>query len=515
MYSGQQLEQSLNLAASHQEFRGKGASEDDTTYSMIEKLDGLTRNSKPEISYFQPIIKVFVPILLPSNKHEPTNFLNGSMEESQLDVKLEPFDSEEQYFDTRTAPTKRKSGLPNQMNSFTEPRSSCTICKESKKSESLWYFGRTVERLILVLGCLSRGFFTVMCAEEIMRKKKRFHVCSCHIRETVEEIYEKLGLTIPEDLYSCSMELFENIFNSVAHLNPGMTKEEFQEALFEFFIKYEHVREENEARPQLSWNKVAKVKEEADFERVQDDCNDEDEVDPLSPELINSITTYDLSTPRNRRCTICRLLSAPDGIKSFIRECDRLLIIIGCLVGESINIRQAEGLMKKTSIYVCNSHIQETHREIYKKMYSAEPEDLEFDSKIQKMMTSVTLLIPDMKLSPLRRMLNEFLIKYNYLMSEEQKYVPKPLRTRKSASQDLEEMEETEENVSLDGGEHLEDSAYYPDDSDDSTWPDKKHSPKASTSSAKKSRKMEDSDEDWEPSVVKKKKKVCSADKND
>ncbi|KAF1762733.1 hypothetical protein GCK72_010995 [Caenorhabditis remanei] len=470
MYSGQQLEQSLNLAASHQEFRGKGASEDDITYSMIEKLDGLTR--KPKTPYFQTIRKVV------SNKPEPHIFvptlLPSSIEES--DVKLESFNPLEPHFDTTTATTKHKSKP--------RTRSHCSICNDSKASELLWYFKRRIERLILVLGCLSRGFFTVMCAEEMMRKYM-FYVCSCHIWETIEEIYEKLELKAPKDLYSCSMELFENMFNSVAHLNPGMTKDEFQEALFEFFIKYENVREENETRPQLSWNKVAKVKEEPS--RVPED--DEDEVDPLNPELTNS---YDLSTPRNRRCTICRLLRGPGDIKSFRRECDRLLIIIGCLVGESINVRQAEALMRKTNIYVCNNHIEETHREIYKKLCSAESDLGGEPVKIQKMMDTVTLLMPELELSTLQRMLNEFLNKYNYLMSEEQKYVSKPQESE----------EKGQENESLDEGEE---SDYDPDDSDyspDSTWP-MKNLPEESTSSAKKSRKRKDSDENWEPSKKK------------
>ncbi|EFP03412.1 hypothetical protein CRE_09579 [Caenorhabditis remanei] len=454
MYSGQQLEQCLNLAGSHQEFRGKGASEDDITYSMIEKLDGLTRNSKSKIPYFQTIRKVVL------KKPEP-----------QLVVKK--LDPEEP---PKTAPIKRKRALPNPDEPKPPPRSHCTICKDLKQYDSLWYFGRTIERQILILGWLSRGFNLEEDITRIMRKKA-FNVCPCHIRETIEEIYEKLGLKVPKDLYSCSMELFENMFNSVAHLSPGMTKEEFQEALFEFFVKYEDVKEEL-TRPKLPWNKVVKVNQDDELLESEGTSRpDEDEVDPLSADLmVNSKTTYDLSTPRNRRCTICRLLRGHGDIKPFRKESDRHLIIIGCLVGESINIRQAEALMKKTNIYVCNSHIEETHREILKKLCS---EDLDAGSK--EMMTTVTLLMPELKLSTLKRMLKEFLIKFNFLMSEEQKYVPKPRRAQKSQKSASKESEESEERDQSEENDSLDEGGETPESPGESS--------EESTSSAKKEKK--------------------------
>ncbi|EFP09834.1 hypothetical protein CRE_21404 [Caenorhabditis remanei] len=148
-------------------------------------------------------------------------------------------------------------------------------------------------------------------------------------------------------------------------------------------------------------------------------------------------------------------------------------VIIGCLVGESINIRQAEALMKKINIYVCKSHIEETHREIYKKLCSHESEDLNPDSKIPKVMTTVSLLMPELKLSTFQQILNEFLIKHNYMMNGDQ--------TEETDSLDESEKEE----------ERLEESDYYLDGSDcspdDATLPIKKYSPDASTSSAEKS----------------------------
>ncbi|KAF1767429.1 hypothetical protein GCK72_007388 [Caenorhabditis remanei] len=433
--SGTKLEQSLNLAGSLQNFRGKGASEssdseDGITEDMMRILDRTAEQTSENLTPKDISVKKELP--------EIDDFQEVTWQEpSSSIVKLEPLDPpDESQFDMFTVPAIQELEHPEQV---IHPQSArgcplrCHICKEMKRPGDYLNIRRECDRLSILAGCLYRELISFQHAERISNFRC-IVVCNSHIPEIIEEIYGRIGLTSRKDLYDCSLDRLEDMLINVRRLAPEMTAGALRTALVLFLTKFDQCREieieEHRSPPIQSQAKHSDSRRRPDTDWIPNSdqilnitCQkmEQSNLPEDSPQNPSSTAPKSINPrSRNKRCIICSQIKSLGEFRDIRKANERLLILIGCLYRKSISMERAETIMKNRLIAVCITHIQETLDEIYTRLCITDVRYLNSCSidRIQNMLVTVAVLKPDMTAVSLRDALFEFLDRFDYVRND-------------------------------------------------------------------------------------------------
>ncbi|EFO83701.1 hypothetical protein CRE_02857 [Caenorhabditis remanei] len=121
----------------------------------------------------------------------------------------------------------------------------------------------------------------------------------------------------------------------------------------------------------------------------------------------------------NRHCAVCGHLQCQEDLKNVTIDSEKLLIMLGCLYRQEYTLEKAQEFMaKETKTYVCRVHFAETLDEIYSMLRLSRPEDI-FNCtlfQIQNVLSTITALRPHISLKQFMLILYNFADRYRHLV---------------------------------------------------------------------------------------------------
>lgn len=119
----------------------------------------------------------------------------------------------------------------------------CAVCGHLEIHERLKNVTIENEKLLIMLGCIYRGEFTLGQAQLFMARESKTYICRLHFLETLDEIYQMLRLKSADDILICPLDLIQNALITVSALRPHIIASQLRKILHDFAERNNHLRE--------------------------------------------------------------------------------------------------------------------------------------------------------------------------------------------------------------------------------------------------------------------------------
>ncbi|UMM37698.1 hypothetical protein L5515_009380 [Caenorhabditis briggsae] len=115
-------------------------------------------------------------------------------------------------------------------------RRMCQVCHMAKDTPELYDITSKRIRIVLMLGCILRGTHSVEQAKSYMANKKQL-TCYSHCKESIDMIFEHLGVRSIQEFSKCSTQSMGNLMDIVKNIDSNFTSDQFIDALYTLFMK--------------------------------------------------------------------------------------------------------------------------------------------------------------------------------------------------------------------------------------------------------------------------------------
>ncbi|PIC29647.1 hypothetical protein B9Z55_021165 [Caenorhabditis nigoni] len=85
-------------------------------------------------------------------------------------------------------------------------------------------------RMVLMIGCILRGTHSAEQAISYVTTEKREFICYPHCNESIDKIFEYLGVTSIQEMSKCSTQEMDNLVDIVKSLDSNFTVDQFFKA---------------------------------------------------------------------------------------------------------------------------------------------------------------------------------------------------------------------------------------------------------------------------------------------
>ncbi|EGT40683.1 hypothetical protein CAEBREN_10324 [Caenorhabditis brenneri] len=179
----------------------------------------------------------------------------------ESDVKLEPFDdftpqsnynnsyvpqTSKIYADVLNERSAAQAFERHRMNMEYHKRKPCNrrcaVCGNLEIHDLLKNVTIDNEKLLIMIGCVYRGEFSLRAAQEFMARETKTYICRVHFGETLDEIDQMLDLKDGDSVLNACSNSIQNVMMTAKQLRPHVTALSLRNMMNEFVDRNCHLR---------------------------------------------------------------------------------------------------------------------------------------------------------------------------------------------------------------------------------------------------------------------------------
>ncbi|CAO4381538.1 unnamed protein product [Caenorhabditis nigoni] len=115
-------------------------------------------------------------------------------------------------------------------------RARCTVCHILRTSSELYHMRSNGIRIVLMTGCILRGSHSFVQAKSSITTTVGV-TCYSHCKESIDEIFEYLGVRNIQEFLKCSTLLMGNLMDIVKNIDSKFSVDQFINALHTLVMK--------------------------------------------------------------------------------------------------------------------------------------------------------------------------------------------------------------------------------------------------------------------------------------
>ncbi|CAO4381521.1 unnamed protein product [Caenorhabditis nigoni] len=124
------------------------------------------------------------------------------------------------------------------MNDSKSQRRICDVCHTSKDCTELYTVSSKSVRIVIMIGCILRGTHSIEQAIPYITTN-RGDTCHSHCKESIDMIFEHLGVRSVLELWWCSVQAKSGLMDIVKNIDPNFTLVQFTDACRGLVLKNE------------------------------------------------------------------------------------------------------------------------------------------------------------------------------------------------------------------------------------------------------------------------------------
>ncbi|CAO4381508.1 unnamed protein product [Caenorhabditis nigoni] len=259
----------------------------------------------------------------------------------------------------------------------------CSICSKncSENSKTLKFEG---DAIVLLIGQVLRGSFSLKEAENLRRTWRKRKICNLHFSESIDAIFQFLGITKPCGIMACSEEMINILINRMASTTvaQGISLKRFKNCVYKVANDLEN-----------SENSPGKISEKV-------------------PEPSSS------STSKISYCYLCPNGEKRTEMRNVKTQEARIVLLIGRILLEKLTKKEAISLFNPSeSLFSCRFHYSESFEKILNTCEIANPYRVAPWELTKEVMDLVTAIWPGIDENEFSRILKGFLRANKFLKS--------------------------------------------------------------------------------------------------